>query len=44
MTCSISHFQDGRSFQQNPLVSLLADLYAWNDREKGNPANGNIDL
>ena len=31
MTCRISHFQDGRSFQLNPLVSLLVDLYAWNE-------------
>jgi len=30
MTCRISHFQDGRSFQLNPLVSLLVDLYTWN--------------
>ena len=28
MTCRISHFQDGRSFQLNPLVSLLVDSYA----------------
>ena len=34
MTCMISHFQDGRSFQQNHLVSLLVDLYAWNDLGK----------
>jgi len=34
MTSSISHFQDGISFQQNPLVSLLVDVYAWNDRGK----------
>jgi hypothetical protein len=25
------HFQDGRSFQLNPLVSLLVDLYVWNE-------------
>jgi len=23
MTCSISHFQDGRSYQQNPLVAMM---------------------
>jgi len=44
MTSSISHFQDGRSLHHNLLVSLLIDLYAWNDRGKGSPANGNIDL
>ena len=42
MTCRISHFQDGRSFQQNPLVSLVVDLYAWNDGGKSSLANGNI--
>ena len=31
MTCRISYFQDGRSFQLNPLVSLLVDSYAWNE-------------
>jgi len=36
MTCLISHFQDGGSFQLNPLVenftlSLLVDPYAWNE-------------
>ena len=31
MTCRISHFQDGRSFLLNPLVSLLIVLYAWNE-------------
>jgi hypothetical protein len=31
MTCRISHFQDGRSFQLNPLVSLLVDPYVWNE-------------
>ena len=31
MTCRISHFQDGRSFHLNPLVSLLVDLYVWNE-------------
>ena len=31
MTCRISHFQDGRPFQLNPLVSLLADSHAWNE-------------
>jgi hypothetical protein len=31
MTCTISHFQDGRSFQLNLLVSLLADSHAWNE-------------
>jgi hypothetical protein len=44
MTCRISHFQDGRSFQQNPLVSFLVDLYAWHDRGKSSLTNGNIDL
>jgi hypothetical protein len=27
----ISHFQDGRPFQLNPLVSLLVDSKAWNE-------------
>jgi hypothetical protein len=31
MTCRISHFQDGRSFQLYPLVPLLVDSYAWNE-------------
>ena len=30
MTFRISLFQDGRSFQLFPLVSLLVDSYAWN--------------
>jgi hypothetical protein len=29
MTCRISHFQDSRPFQLNPLVSLLVDSHAW---------------
>jgi len=31
MTCRISHFQDGRPFQLNPLVSLFVDSHAWNE-------------
>ena len=31
MTCIISHFQYGRPFQLNPLVSLLVDSHAWNE-------------
>jgi hypothetical protein len=31
MTCRISHFQDGRSFQLNLLVSLFVGSYAWNE-------------
>jgi hypothetical protein len=40
----ISHFEDGRSFQQNSLVSLHVDLFSWNDQGKSSLANGNIDL
>ena len=31
MTCRISHFQDGRSFQLSPLVSLLVNSFVWNE-------------
>ena len=29
MACRISHFQDGRPFQLNPLVSLFVDSHVW---------------
>jgi len=31
MTCMISHFQEGRCFQLNPLESLIADSSEWNE-------------
>ena len=36
MTCRISHFQDSRPFQLNPLVSLLVDSHAWYTNNKNN--------
>jgi hypothetical protein len=36
ITCRISHFQDGRPFQLNPLVSLLLDSHTWNEIYKYN--------
>ena len=34
MTCAISHFQVGRFFQLNSLVSLLVYSYPWNEIHK----------